>query len=195
MLLRKNITIISLVLTLILAAACYYFFAIYNSVRTVHVSSDYVGYSTGKELFNHAELVVIGSPIKDLEDRELHIEELPKGFVADIATFTEMNVEKVLKGSEEDAINLTVIEPIGVYQTFKGKKRIAYEGYTEMKKGSKYLIFMKKNSYGQYSVINMQSGKFNLDGADSEDISGEKSFNKQKMFTELKAILSQEIQK
>jgi len=133
-LLRKKSTIISLVLALILAACCFYYFAIYNSVRDIYVSSDYVGYSTGNGLLNDAELVVIGSPAKDFEDREVHLTELPKGFVADIATFTEINVEEVLKGAEEDAVNLTVIEPIGLYQTYKGKKRIAYEGYAEMKK-------------------------------------------------------------
>ncbi|KOP68944.1 hypothetical protein AMS62_04235 [Bacillus sp. FJAT-18019] len=182
---------ISLVLALILAACCFYYFAIYNSVRDVYVSSDYVGYSTGNGLFNNAELVVIGSPTKDFEDREVHLTELPKGFVADIATFTEINVEKVLKGPEEDAVSLTVIEPIGVYQTFKGKKRIAYEGYTEMKKDNKYLIFLKKNSYGQYSVINMQAGKFNLDGTDPEDLTGSPS--KTEIFSELQTSFSQEL--
>ncbi|WP_195573919.1 hypothetical protein [Paenibacillus sp. 1001270B_150601_E10] len=193
MLLKKKSTIISLVLALLLAASCIYYFAIYNSVRDVYVSSDYVGYSTGNGLFNNAELVVIGSPTKDFEDREVHLTELPKGFVADIATFTEINVEKVLKGPEEVVKNLTVIEPIGVYQTFKGKKRIAYEGYTEMKKDSKYLIFLKKNSYGQYSVINMQAGKFNLDGTDPEDNSGEEAIIKKNIFTELTTNFAKEL--
>lgn len=191
MLLKKKSTIISLVLALMLGACCFYYFAIYHSVNDVYVSSDYIGYSTGNRLLNNAELVVIGTPIKDFSDREVHLTELPKGFVADIVTFTEINVEKVLKGPEEDAVNLTVIEPIGVYQTFKGKKRIAYEGYTEMKKGSKYLIFLKKNSYGQYSVINMQAGKFNLDGTDSDDSKGSPS--KQRMFTELTTNFAKEL--
>lgn len=192
MLSKKKGAMISLVLALILGACCFYYFAIYNSVRDVYVSSDYVGYSTGNGLFNNAEFVVIGTPTTDFEDREVHLTELPKGFIADIATFTEIHVEKVLKGPEEDAVNLTVIEPIGVYQTFKGKKRIAYEGYTEMKKDIKYLIFLKKNSYGQYSVINMQAGKFNLDGTDPEDLTG--SPGKTEIFTELKTSFSQELQ-
>ncbi|NMM53003.1 hypothetical protein [Paenibacillus aquistagni] len=60
-----------------------------------------------------------------------------------------------------------------------------------MKKGSKYLIFLKKNSYGQYSVINMQAGKFNLDGTDSDDSKGSPS--KQRMFTELTTNFAKEL--
>ncbi|MGG3284278.1 hypothetical protein [Paenibacillus solani] len=185
MLLKKRSTIISLILAVVFAATCYYYFAIYNSVRDLYVSSDYIGYPTGKALFSNAELVVVGSPLKDIEDRELHLSRFPNGALEDIATFTEIDVEHVIKGPEEDAINLKVYEPIGVYQTFKGKERISFEGYTAMKKGSKYLIFLSK-LYGQYSVINMQSGKFNLDGTDHEDMA-EDSHIKQRIFAELKS--------
>ncbi|MOA68353.1 hypothetical protein D3C78_1959380 [compost metagenome] len=44
---------------------------------------------------------------------------------------------------------------------------------------------MKKNTYGQYSVINLQAGKFNLDGTDPDDVYDE-SENKQNIFSELK---------
>lgn len=186
MLLKKRSTIISLILAVIFAASCYYYFAIYNSIRDLYVASDYIGYPTGKALFSNAELVVVGSPLKDFEDRELHLSRFSNGAIEDIATFTEIDVEKVIKGPEEDAINLKVYEPIGVYQTFKGKERIAFEGYTAMKKGSRYLIFLSKNTYGQYSVINMQSGKFNLDGTDHEDMA-EDSHIKQRIFAELKS--------
>jgi len=186
MLLKKRSTIISLILAVIFAASCYYYLAIYNSVRDLYVSSDYIGYPTGKALFSNAELVVVGSPLKEFEDRELHLSRFSNGAIEDIATFTEIDVEQVIKGPEGDATNLKVYEPIGVYQTFKGKERIAYEGYTAMKKGSKYLIFLSKNTYGQYSIINMQSGKFNLDGTDHEDMA-EDSHIKQRIFAELKS--------
>lgn len=60
-----------------------------------------------------------------------------------------------------------------------------------MKKGSKYVIFLKKNTSGQYSVINMQAGKFNLDGTDADDAKG--SSSKSRIMTELKADFSQEL--
>lgn len=191
MLLKKKSTFIALILALILAATGYYYFAIYNSVHDINIASSYKGFSSAQSLFSGADMVVIGSPIKKFEDRELHLTKLSTGHIADIATFTEVNVEKVLKGLEEDAVDLTVIEPVGVYQTFKGKVRIAHDGYTAMKKGSQYVIFLGKNTFGQYSVINMQAGKFNLDRTDPDDASVE-NFNKQRIFMELTTKSAQE---
>lgn len=71
--LKKKSIILSLALVIILAAACYYYFAIYNSVRDVRTHPDYKGYSTGEALFSDAQLIVIGRPIKDFEDREMMI--------------------------------------------------------------------------------------------------------------------------
>ncbi|WP_195575869.1 hypothetical protein [Paenibacillus sp. 1001270B_150601_E10] len=192
MLLKKKIVVISLALAVILAVgACYYYFAIYNSVRDVYSSSTYKGFSTAKALFSDADLVVIGSPIKDFEDREVEMGTNSLGGIMYIVTSTEIKVEKVLKGPEEGFADLTILEPIGVRQTLTGKERYATEGYTEMKKGSKYLIFLGKNTSGQYSVINMQAGKFNLDGTDSDDSKG--SPGKQSIFTEIKTNFSQEL--
>ncbi|WP_195571782.1 hypothetical protein [Paenibacillus sp. 1001270B_150601_E10] len=196
MLLKKKSTIISIALALILATAGgYYYFAIYHSVRDVFSISEYKEYTTAQGLFGGAEFVVIGSPIRDFEDREVLLKEReilmdgrPTSIMEYIVTRTGIHVEKVLKGPEEDAVDLKVIEPIGVKQTLKGKERYALAGYTAMKKGSQYIIFLSKNTSGQYSIINMQSGKFNLDGTDPDDFSGVNSGRKLSMFSELKRI-------
>ncbi|REK71384.1 hypothetical protein [Paenibacillus paeoniae] len=193
MILKKKSTIISLALVLILAAVFYYYFAIYNSVRDISMAGSYEWHPTSKALFSGADLVVIGKPIKDIEDREVLSKETSTGILMYIATSTEIKVEKVLKGPKEDAVDLKVIEPVGLRQTFKGKERIAIEGYTAMKKDSQYLIFLSKNTFGQYGVINMQAGKFNLDGTDPNDSSGEESINKQIIFTELQTEFSQDL--
>lgn len=193
MLSKKKSNIISFVLTLIIAAGAYYYFTIYNSVRDISLPATYKGFPTAQALFSGADLVVIGSPIKDFEDREVLLKEHPGGIIEYIATSTEINVEKVLKGPEEDAVNLKVIEPIGLRQTYTGKERIASDRYTEMKKDSRYVIFLGKNTFGQYGVINMQAGKFNLDGTDPDDLSGEESFIKRGIFTELLTDFSQEL--
>ncbi|WP_054404076.1 hypothetical protein [Paenibacillus solani] len=184
---KKKSLILSLLLAIILAAACYYYFAIYNSVRDIRTYPDYKGYSTGPALFSGAELVVIGSPVKDFEDREMTIRTVENGVIMDFYTLTEIEVERVLKGPEEDASNLKVIEPIVLRQTLSGKEKLTMAGYTEMKSGSRYMIFMAKNTYGQYSVINMQAGKFNMDGTDPEDAYNE-SVSKQRIFSELKTL-------
>ena len=192
MLLKKKSAAITLALTIILAvASCYYYFAVYNSVREFSFPATYKGYSSARALFSGAELVVIGSPIQDFEDREVLIGKDSLGGLMYIVTSTELQVEELLKGPKEDAIDLAVIEPSGIRQTYSGKEKITSEGYTEMKKGSKYVIFLKKNTSGQYSVINMQAGKFNLDGTDADDAKG--SSSKSRIMTELKADFSQEL--
>ncbi|MGG3281802.1 hypothetical protein [Paenibacillus solani] len=125
--------------------------------------------------------------MKDFEDREMTIRTVENGAIMDFYTLTEIEVERVLKGPEEDASNLKVIEPIVLRQTLSGKEKLKMAGYTEMKSGSSYMIFMVKNTYGQYSVINMQAGKFNMDGTDLEDAYTE-SVSKQRIFSELKSL-------
>ncbi|MFF2886481.1 hypothetical protein [Paenibacillus sp. NPDC057967] len=193
MLIKKKRTLFSLALVLILAAAAYYYFAIYHSVRDISLAGSYEWHPTSQALFSGADLVVVGSPIKDFEDREVLSKETSTGILMYIATSTEIKVEKVLKGPKEDAVDLNVIEPVGLKQTFKGKERITIEGYTAMKRGSQYLIFLSKNTFGQYGVINMQAGKFNLDGTDPNELSGEESHNKQRIFTEITTEFSNEL--
>lgn len=79
MLSKKKSIVIALVFTLILAAACYYYFAIYNSVHDGYVIADYKGYSSAESLFSGADLVVIGSPIRKFEDREVLLKERSRG--------------------------------------------------------------------------------------------------------------------
>lgn len=55
--LKRKSTIIFIALSFILAAACYYYFGIYHSVRDVHAASDYIGFPTAESLFTHAELI------------------------------------------------------------------------------------------------------------------------------------------
>lgn len=48
--------------------------------------------------------------------------------------------------------------------------KILGDDYTELKQGSQYLLFLRKNGYGQWGIINMNRGKFNLDGSDPNDL-------------------------
>ncbi|SFF15120.1 hypothetical protein SAMN04487969_115124 [Paenibacillus algorifonticola] len=52
----------------------------------------------------------------------------------------------------------------------------------------KYIIFLKKNSMGQYSIINMDNGKFEVGGSKQPDLKtgGDQPFEiKQKLWDEL----------
>ncbi|QJD84979.1 hypothetical protein [Cohnella herbarum] len=195
MVLNKK-SMISLILALVIAASSYYYFAVYNSFRVVSMSADYVGYSSADELYSGAELVVIGRPTEDFEDREMHIVQYSTGAIQDYYTLTDIDIERIVKGPTEIK-DLQVIEPLAIIQDIQGKTKLTTEDYTEMKKNKEYLIFLRKNTFGQYCVINMQSGKFNLDQTDpsdfysdskteSESIKEHKN-QKERIFNEIKA--------
>jgi len=190
MVFNKTKVTTSLVLALILAASCYYYFAVYHSTRLLSFHGDYVAYSNAEDLFSAAELVVVGRPLQSFEERNMRVTNYATGAIQDFYTLTEINVEKVVKGPASDLARLQVIEPIAQIQTVKGIDKISVDGYTEMQKGSQYLIFLKKNTQGQYSVINMQSGKFNLDHSDANDFAAQapdEVKGKTALFEEIKA--------
>lgn len=60
-----------------------------------------------------------------------------------------------------------IIEPIGLVQQIGGKKVLQMNSYESMEENTKYIVYLKSNNNGGYSVINMANGKFNMD----EDLS------------------------
>jgi len=147
-----------------------------SEVERVVTHGNFVEYETEAELFADAELVVIASTNEDFMDRE-HIvkyvpssdeeEGLPKA-IEDFYTKTSITVEQVLKqpASEKVADNkkISVIEPIALLED--GSKILSVENYQEISRGQQYIIYLKKNTNGEYGVINMTNGRFNLESTD-----------------------------
>ncbi|WP_051235839.1 hypothetical protein [Paenibacillus pinihumi] len=146
---------------LFIIAILYYFF-IYSSYKGIVEShTSYIGYDNANHLVDSSELIIIATPVKDFVDREHSVTTYGVGAVQDYFTKTELKIEEVLKG-DLDEDYLTVIEPISYIQSFVGKRKITTAGYTEMEKGHRYMIALKKNSFGDYGVINMKNGVFDL---------------------------------
>lgn len=152
-----------------------------TTIREVITEVNYETYETVEELDNGADVILIGSPTKEFEERE-HVIKFtePNGLItnkhiSDYYTLSEIKVKKILKEDSrlQTKLNgdlLKVIEPLAIVDYGEEKVKLMREGYTEMKKNSRYIIFLKKNTNGDYSVINMSKGKFNLDDTDTEDI-------------------------
>lgn len=149
-----------------------------KEINEITCQATYFGYNTVDKLEENSELIVIGSPVKDFMSREHNLEylELPKSsgkIVSNFSTTTEFEVEKIIKSSENFVLNesniIEIIEPVGLEKKTKVYNKLFLEDYRELKKGSRYIIFLKKNANGQYSVINMNKGKFNFDNSDPED--------------------------
>lgn len=161
-------------LVLILLAASYYFFAIYKSVEEITVHGSHVTYKTADELEKNADLVVLGTPLNNFEDREHYTTKFSDGAIQDFYTLTNIRIEKVIKTNNDPAIKqantIKFVEPLTLFQTMDGKKKLIRDEYKEVKKGSKYIFYLKKNTFGNYSIINLNNGKFNTDNTDSKDL-------------------------
>lgn len=140
---------------------------------TISIGANYVQYEEESSLFEDAELVVIAKIDKDFNEREHIVTYFPSSSpqqqkeIEDYYTKTPITIKKVLKKPEgfnlDKNSTLTVIEPLSLIDDVNGKRKITTEHYREMGKGQKYVIYLKKNTYGEYSVINMNNGRFNLD--------------------------------
>ncbi|CAM3309258.1 MULTISPECIES: hypothetical protein [Saccharibacillus] len=144
----------------LISLSTYYYFAVYNSVKYVSASASFMGYSNVEDLTESADLVLKVTPTSNFWDREHVITNYDDGAVQDFYTLTETKVNEVFKGDIEQLSNLKFIEPISMIQTLKGKYKINIEGYQELEQGKEYIVFLGKNDAGQYSIINMDNGKF-----------------------------------
>ncbi|WP_342575740.1 hypothetical protein [Paenibacillus sp. FSL M8-0142] len=137
------------------------------------MDAKYIAFDTIEELDQAADVIVIGSPIKDFEDREHMAQYFEDGMIQDFYTMTELRIEKVIK--QPDGIDIgemmELIEPLSIIEESGNQKtKIIMDDYRELKKGSRYILFLKDNTFGQYSIINMNNGKFNLDNTDDSDM-------------------------
>lgn len=144
-----------------------------EKMETIVIQGNFIEYATENLLFDNAELVVIAKADKNFRDREHVIKyttstssDLPSA-IADFYTKTSITITKVLKQPETSSISkseiITIIEPVSILDN--GKK-ITTEDYMEIEDGKNYILYLKKNTYGDYSIINMNNGRFNLENVD-----------------------------
>ncbi|WP_226000972.1 hypothetical protein [Paenibacillus sp. BJ-4] len=133
----------------------------------ISLEASYIDYKTVSELDSNAELIVIGTPLQGFDDRQHIVTSFDDGTLQDFYTLTNIKIDKVIKSPEGSSLNLdeplSIVEPISYIDDAGGKKKIAFEDYTELKQNEKSIIFLKKNTQGQYSVINMDLGKFAIE--------------------------------
>lgn len=156
---------------LFLLFACYYFF-VYSSVKntTIRTSGIHMAFESAKDLYKAADLVVSGFTDQSFEQRQKTVTTfLTTNAIQDFYTATEFRTEHVLKGNFAAGTTITVGEPVSYHQSLTGKSKIARESYTELKKSSAYLLFLKKNSEGLYFIMNAEFGKYNTDHTDADD--------------------------
>ncbi|WDH99734.1 hypothetical protein PUW24_13040 [Paenibacillus urinalis] len=109
-----------------------------------------------------AELIIIGTPTKSFIDREHKITHYGDGEVQDFYTLTEIQIDKILKKPDDlpqDQKTTSIIEPIGL----DGETKLIVDDYVELQKGDQSVIFLVKNTFGDYGIMNENLGKYSLD--------------------------------
>lgn len=149
-----------------------------NDIETIVIEANYMTYNKESDLYESAELVVVAHTVKDFNDRTHVVKytentEEDKGIpeaIADFYTETPIKIMKILKQPSDSTIakndSIIFIEPISLLEDKFGVKKITTENYLEIQKGKPYILYLKKNTYGQYGIINMNNGRFNLEGTD-----------------------------
>jgi hypothetical protein len=164
----KKIWIISTIAFLALSVLIVYKI---NYVRDVNIEGDHIEFSNLQNLYNFSQLVVIGSPTKDFKDREQKSTFFPDGTLEDFYSVSNIKIEKILKAPndfDKNTTSLDIVEPVALVENGLGKEKFMRDSYTELKKGSKYIIYLTKNIYNRYTV-NGFDARFNLEGTDPED--------------------------
>lgn len=168
---KVNYTVITLT-ALILCAVTYYF-TVFNSVKSTVIDSHalYRIFDSEDKIFNEADAVIVGSTNQDFDERTHISTTFPStGAIQDFYTITNVQVDKILKGNFQINQSIQVGEPISYVQHLTGKSKVTREGYGELRKASKYLLFLKKNSQGLYFVMTAELGKYNVDNSDPDEV-------------------------
>lgn len=128
------------------------------SGRKISVSANYESYLKVSDIDKDADLILKARPSEAFDKRESHINYFSSGDVREFYTLTNLKIEKVLKGDLKNfkKNTLSVIEPIA--KDKNSGLMLTYEDYQAMSENESYLIFLKKNDYGQWSIINMSLG-------------------------------------
>ncbi|SCY87543.1 hypothetical protein SAMN05720606_11142 [Paenibacillus polysaccharolyticus] len=134
-----------------------------NVYTVVHLPANSITFSEVEKLDAFAELIVIGYATDGFADREHVITAFDDGTMQSFHTNTNIKIKKIVKKPEDfpsDQNELTIIEPVSL----DGDIKYTANDYVELQQGETSVIFLLRNSYGDYGLINDNLGKFSLEG-------------------------------
>ena len=156
---------------LVLGAAVFLYNSGQNDIKEIEVHADYINFENLQKLDEFSQLVVVATPIKDFNDRVQKTEYFPDGSMMDFYSLTNVKIEKVIKAPNDfdrSISNLDIVEPVSLVTNGSGLKKLKREGYTELKKGNTYIIYLTKGGKNYYSV-NGFNGRINIGDTDPDD--------------------------
>ena len=165
----KYIGIVLLAVTLISATAVIYSnnqetaAESYNQVTNLSANS--LKLQDIDKLDEYVELIVVGYATEDFFDREHIVKVYADSYLQDFSTRTNIKIDKIIKKPADfpgDQKELTIIEPVGLHK----EEKLTTGNYIELQKDEPSVIFLMKNSFGDYSVVNDNLGKIMLTGGE-----------------------------
>ncbi|MGN7411595.1 hypothetical protein [Paenibacillus sp. SAF-068] len=131
--------------------------------KIVNLSANSLTFHEIDKLDAFAELIVIGHATDDFRDREHVITVFDDGTMQSFHTKTNIKIDRILKKPDDfpsDQNELTIIEPASL----EGDVKYTVNDYVELQKGDTSVLFLMKNTFGDYGLINDNLGKFSLEG-------------------------------
>ncbi len=162
-----------------------------KAIEEISIHANYVKYDTVDELDKASELIVVGSTDKAFLDRKHITTYMPNKSISDYYTLTDIKIKSIIKNINDTTLKqgqkLEIIEPAGVIVEDNKKKIFKDESYEPITPNINYIFFLKKNTEGKYSIINMYRGRFETDNSikpkslqETEDSDFNASYNKMK---------------
>ncbi|WP_037285632.1 hypothetical protein [Saccharibacillus sacchari] len=118
-------------------------------------------FDTPKELDEVVDLVIVGSAVTDFSERDHQITTYEGGEIQDFYTKTKVRIDRILKKPTdfaEDQTEMTILEPVSI----ENGQKLTRDNYIELQKDDQSIIFLKKNSFGDYFLVNRNRGKISL---------------------------------
>jgi hypothetical protein len=137
--------------------------------KVVNLSANSITFNEINKLDEFAELVVIGYATDEFIDREHEVTAFDDGTMQSFHTNTNIKIEKILKKPEDfpsDQKELKIIEPVSL----DGDVKYTADHYVELQKDDKSVIFLMKNTFGDYGLINDNLGKFSLEETNQSNL-------------------------
>ncbi|QOS77617.1 hypothetical protein JNUCC31_23010 [Paenibacillus sp. JNUCC31] len=131
--------------------------------KVVNLSANSLTFHEIDKLDAFAELIVIGYATEDFKDRKHIITAFDDETMQSFHTNTNIKIDEILKKPDDfpsDQNELTIIEPVSL----EGDVKYTVNDYVELQKGDKSVLFLMKNSFGDYGLINDNLGKFSIEG-------------------------------
>lgn len=163
--------ILCLTTAFIIGAGVFSYNAI-TKVTEVRLHGEHKLFSDADELSSNADVILIGSPVKKFEEEEATVKLNEFDRIGNFYTLTEFKVKEVLKGEIETEGTIEIAQPAAITTDLDkiGKVFLHPEDYTVMKKGSKYLLFLRIKEDGRLEVISGNQGKHNIDKSDNDEL-------------------------